>query len=739
MRRFIKQTAASLGALLIASPTLAQTSGAISGQPSANLPLAGTELVLMDQLQNGKWKTVSTPIANLPTPLPGSVTGAMLATNAAAINLGFTPARVINVMDPAYGAVGDGVTDDTAAFAAAIAAVNASAAAGQSACLTIPKGVFYINGATLPSFSQNTGGGVCGAGSWKSVIKLGTSYSGDLFSWSDSWYADVYNAGTSSIILPQKIGARVVGVTILADYTASSQQNALMFYDHNDAVSVHDVDVSNLNGRAIYAGAIKYDTASYLRESRFSNIRISMSGAAGAPAFEITSQCTASCPGQDATNEIDIDTVDIYGSRGPSFVLRNANPANGGAMRQIRMSKVRIEGTEGNTYGVTADLMNIGDGAMSGPMANIRCDACELMSPYTNYAALNINGATKATAPSAIGFSGIIAMGAGGGYGLKINAGSNLMFDFATMSSAQTNVTVASSATTAGPIIFEGHGSEVYWTWSVDATAIQYVSTPRWLFGVSSNGSTSQFMSAQRPDGTVSFGNSRGMGSTDWQTQRWAAGQVASGLNAVISGGAANQASGQESVVAGGNNNANSGYRGSLGGGYGNIVAGDYSTIPGGINGWTYGNTGMMALSSGVFVNPGEAQLMWGVARAATSSTSAARLTADGSGVANGQNIWSLPDNYAMAFDLTCTYRDTTNAKAQSWKWLGVLISRGSGAATTAVAAPAATNGQNIGSPGATPPTLSADTTNGGLNITFTAPNSDASHIVCGMSGVVAG
>jgi hypothetical protein len=205
----------------------------------------------------------------------------------------------------------------------------------------------------------------------------------------------------------------------------------------------------------------------------------------------------------------------------------------------------------------------------------------------------------------------------------------------------------------------------------------------------------------------------------------------------VIGGGTANKTAATESVIAGGWYNINIGYRSAIGGGGGNIGSGYYSAIPGGLYASAQNNYGVMAFASGQFANAGDAQLYWGVLRAATASTGAARLTADG-GAAGVSNIWNLPINSALQFDLSCLYRDTTNGKAQSWKWLGVLMTQGASAATTAISAPAATNAANIGAPGASAPTLAADATNGGLNISFTAPNSNASHIVCGMSGVMA-
>ena len=737
MRRAL---AAFFTALCLASPAVAQTSNPISQMPAATLPLSGSELVLLDQMTNGKYVTKTAPASALLGAIPNNtVTASMLASGAAAGNLGFTPARVVNVM--AYGAVGDGVNDDTPAFAAAISAANAIASAGQSACLTIPRGIFYINGATLPSFSRNTAGGVCGAGSWKSVIKLGPNYAGDLFSWSDSWGANAFDASFSSVILPQKLGPRATGFTVISNAGYANQQNALMFYDHNDYVTVDDVDVEMLPGRALAFGITKYDTDAYLRESHISNFRAVASGKAGVPTIEFASQCGAPspCGASDATDTIAISHVDVLAPIGPGFVISNAGPASGGVVRMIHILHLRVEGSTNGTGIATVstdDLFKIGDASQAGPIQNITCVDCTFAVAPAGKSHIAINGSNAATAPSIISISGNIEGNSYASKGLTIGAGQRIYARFSNMYSTGTNVTVASSATTAGPIIIDGGGQEVGYTWAVDPSAAPYVGNGRNVWGVP--GSTTQYVAPFPGQGDYVTGNARAQGSTDWQTGRYYYDQVASSPNATIAGGYANRASAGDATVCGGNNNVASGNRSTACGGYGNVASGDYS-YAGGRQANTNNALGVEAWASGSFgVNGGDAQLLRGVMHAATSSTSATRLTADGS-AANFVNVWNMFDNFAMTFDLTCTYRDTTNAKAQSWKWIGVLMNRGTGAASLSIAAPTATNGQNIGSPGATAPALSADTTNGGLNITFTAPNSDASHIVCGMSGVVSG
>jgi hypothetical protein len=107
------------------------------------------------------------------------------------------------------------------------------------------------------------------------------------------------------------------------------------------------------------------------------------------------------------------------------------------------------------------------------------------------------------------------------------------------------------------------------------------------------------------PDATSAGGDKRGTYAVDWQRQRGAATEVASGVAAVISGGMANTASGDYSVVAGGGGDA-----GNLI--YGNTASGDYSFVGGGYsnlaassNTAVVGGSGNIASSSDSFVGGG--------------------------------------------------------------------------------------------------------------------------------------
>ncbi|MBL7975277.1 MAG: hypothetical protein JNJ85_10215, partial [Candidatus Kapabacteria bacterium] len=104
-------------------------------------------------------------------------------------------------------------------------------------------------------------------------------------------------------------------------------------------------------------------------------------------------------------------------------------------------------------------------------------------------------------------------------------------------------------------------------------------------------------LTAQVADNTTTGGNKRGQYAVDWQTDRNAITQVASGnfsivsggrmntasgLSSVVSGGQQNTANGQLSVVSGGNLNTASGLSSVVSGGSSNTASGSYSTVLGG-------------------------------------------------------------------------------------------------------------------------------------------------------------
>jgi len=254
---------------------------------------------------------------------------------------------------------------------------------------------------------------------------------------------------------------------------------------------------------------------------------------------------------------------------------------------------------------------------------------------------------------------------------------------------------------------------------------------------------------AQVPDGTATGGNKRGSQAVDWQRYRDSAGQVASagqstiggginntasGTTATIGGGNGNIASLNHAVIAGGWNNTGSSYRSSVGGGYGNTASGEASTIAGGhtntasalmstIPGGTKAlaaTYGKLAYASGMAVAQGDAQYGLSVLRGATTADATARLTSDGT-AASATNVANLDANRCFLMKVLLAATDTASPHTVGLvAEYSVLIRQGAAAANTVVVDQ--TQHTLLGDAGLldTVIAISADTTNGGLNLTVT-------------------
>lgn len=150
---------------------------------------------------------------------------------------------------------------------------------------------------------------------------------------------------------------------------------------------------------------------------------------------------------------------------------------------------------------------------------------------------------------------------------------------------------------------------------------------------------------AQVPDSATAGGNKRGARATDWQKQRVAATQVASGANATIGGGENNTASAAHATVAGGTTNEATAARASIGGGTGNNNAATDATIGGGESN-SINASGLYAVIGGGRSNQANAQeatVVGGRANVASglyavASGFTSSVTAEG-GQAHGRNL----------------------------------------------------------------------------------------------------
>lgn len=363
-------------------------------------------------------------------------------------------------------------SDDSAAF---VSAINQSAtnfaASGYPNYVYAPAGVYLIDVNTLPT--MGSGLGIVGAGVNKTKFFVGASYSGDLFSWSEAWLINAipFN-GAMGQLSANKAGALAKGFSIWGNRRATAQQNALVFYDRDDEVTINDVDVYYLNGRCLYSGVTKNQAQAYMRESHdIGKIRCFNDGQAGVPVVEFNSQGSG-----DATNEIAIGEVDIYSPYGPGFVIRNNGSTS---VRDMKINRLRVEGLEWNSANIASDLVTIGDPTLTGNVNSITIDQLEVTDPYTGFAGLRVTAPSAPVAPYFIRVggstgsgSGLISGGVPLGYGIKVDAGRSLYFHMAGISSWNTNFSIG--ATAGSPIVLDADQNESTLTYSINSPSSLY-------------------------------------------------------------------------------------------------------------------------------------------------------------------------------------------------------------------------------------------------------------------------
>lgn len=349
-----------------------------------------------------------------------------------------------------------GRADAADALSAAIMAANAVTATGAPACVYIPPGRYRI-GHPPPPFAR--AGCVKGEGPTQSELHLDSSFTGDLFAWSEAWW-------------PTTPGPVAIGLKITGSRNARGPQNAFVFYDRNDQVFLDEITVNELPGRALYSGVTKHVDKAYMRESHMRSLRFFGDGAPGVPVVEFSSEGSGNT---DATNEIRLSQVDIFGAYGPSFVIRNHGS---GGVRNITADALRIEGIPNGE--VDADLLNIGDPAMRGDVNNITFTGLELIDPYRGHAALRLTTAPGGTAPYLITVQGLIGGGLPHGEGLRIDAGRTSVFRFSEMYTKGTNVTIGRGVS---EIVVDGGGREKCWTYRIDPTSEAGIASPALVTG----------------------------------------------------------------------------------------------------------------------------------------------------------------------------------------------------------------------------------------------------------------
>ena len=206
---------------------------------------------------------------------------------------------------------------------------------------------------------------------------------------------------------------------------------------------------------------------------------------------------------------------------------------------------------------------------------------------------------------------------------------------------------------------------------------------------------------------------------------------TASGLYSAVIGGVSCTASGSVSVVAGSNGSSATNYNTAVIGGQINTASGINSVIVGGNYGTSRSllNSIVFAACNGTSNTVGSSQTAVVVLATQTTDATATILRSDTS-AASGTNQVILPNNSAYYFTGEIISGVTGGGNSKGWEISGV-IKRGANAAATTLVGSTVTSLYADAGAATWTIALTADTTNGGLAVTFTGQASTTIRTVC--------
>jgi len=237
--------------------------------------------------------------------------------------------------------------------------------------------------------------------------------------------------------------------------------------------------------------------------------------------------------------------------------------------------------------------------------------------------------------------------------------------------------------------------------------------------------------------GDAGTSSNRNVASGDWSFIGGGRTNTASGTSSFIGGGgvvgAGNTASGDLTFVGGGRQNNASGTEACIIGGVANLANSNVSTVLGGRLGTTRGIIGNVvgsASESPIGGTAGLSQFGILVLGKETTNATATVLTSNG-GAGSTTNQVILPNNSAYFFTGEVVAGVTGGGNTKGWTIEGV-IKRGANAASTAlVGSPTVTSSYADAGASTWTIAVTADTTNGGLAVTFTGQASTTIRTVC--------
>jgi len=240
--------------------------------------------------------------------------------------------------------------------------------------------------------------------------------------------------------------------------------------------------------------------------------------------------------------------------------------------------------------------------------------------------------------------------------------------------------------------------------------------------------------------GDAGTAGNRNVASGAWSTVSGGARNTANANASFVGGGGTdgtniygNTASGTFSAVVGGANNSSTAVGAFVGAGFGNTATGEYSSISSGVFGTTraiVGNNAISACNQPVSGTTGSSQAALLILGTQTTDATATVLRST-TNAASTVNQVILPNNSAYFFTGEVVAGVTGGGNTKGWTIEGV-IKRGANAASTAlVGTPTVTSTYADAGASTWVIAVTADTTNGGLAVTFTGQASTTIRTVC--------
>ena len=261
-------------------------------------------------------------------------------------------------------------TDNTTAISAAIAQSNSLYAIGTHTCVYFPSrdsrspgGVGYLVVSSPTQFSKGNPGCILGDGGDRSVVRMGSTFTGNLFSWDDAWYENDHPLLGTTPMSSVKNGPLARGIGVVGDTASAGQQTAFEFLDIVSHILFDDVTCKYVHGYCIVGGINHPFEGNYgPGESRFYNVRVESSGSDTVPAMLMTAGGAG-----DSSNQIEFFGLEFLRCYGKCMVLDSgtSTPPFGG-LKGYRFYSPRFERSL-----VGDDLVVIGDPVHTGITSGI--------------------------------------------------------------------------------------------------------------------------------------------------------------------------------------------------------------------------------------------------------------------------------------------------------------------------------------------------------------------------------